>query len=222
MRLASRSWLSRSRSAFSTSATTLFAILSLSGCTTQYIESAARIAAAEIGATSHFRWERNSTFGLHSRSSIYVLVGESAAPAPSSVSHRTLADLAAEELPWRLARIVAQGWDDTFNVHLGGQLQSLAMAQHSARELGADYVLVPRLLHDGDNRDLWHRRALTIELELREASTGRLVDRIRVFARAALRDSELSEPALVDALRALAQQLTGQPGHLDDRLGHLL
>ncbi len=194
----------------------------LSGCTPQYIESAVRISAAEAGATPNFRWQRNSTFGLSPASSVYVLVGEQRARPPTTAAHRTLADQAAEELPWRLARVVAQGWQDTFKVQLGNETQSLAVALHTARLLDADYVLVPHLLTDGDERDLWHRSSMTVELELREASSGRLVDRIRVYARAALRDNEVPEAALVDALRSLAQQLSGQPGHLDDRLGHLL
>ncbi len=194
----------------------------LCGCTTQYIETAARIGAAEAGATPNFRWERNSSFGLSPASSVYVLLGEQRTRPPTTVTHGTLADQAAEELPWRLARVVAQGWEDTFKVHLANETQSLAVALHAARLLGADYVLVPHLLTDGDERDLWHRSTLTVELELREASSGRLVDRIRVFGRAALRENEVSEPDLVNALRALAQQLSGQPGHLDDRLGHLL
>ena len=197
-------------------------IAPLFGCTPQYIETAARIGAAEAGATPNFRWERNSNFGLSPASSVYVLVGEQGATPPTSTSHRTLADEAAEELPWRLARVVAKGWDDTFKVHLGHETQSLAVAMHAARLLGAEYVLVPHLLNDGEERDLWHRSTLTLELELRESSSGRLVDRIRVYGRAALRENEVSEPALVNALRALAQQLSGQPGHQDDRLGHLL
>lgn len=197
------------------------ALAGLAGCTTDYIESSVRVASAELGARPHFRWQRASTLRLAQASPVYVAIEAEGHTMPSNDHQPTFRDFTANDLPWRLARLLGDGWRGPFQVAVGTRPESVQEAMASAAAAGATYVASARMRDDGGPRGLWHRRTFTLEVELIEASTGRTVDRIFVDGRAALDKDEVPERALVSALNDLARTMVGDSRVTDDRLGRL-
>lgn len=197
------------------------ALAGLAGCTTDYIESTVRIASAEVGARPHFRWQRSSSLRIAEASAVYVAIEAAGHTMPSNDHQPTFRDFTANDLPWRLARLLGDGWRGPFQVAIGARPETVREAMASAATVGATYVASARMRDDGGPRGLWHRRTFTLELELIEASTGRTVDRILLDGRAALDKDEVPERALVSALNDLARSMVGDSRVTDDRLGYL-
>ncbi len=199
----------------------LLSLVLASGCSTDYIETGARIASAEIGATPHFRWTRTSSLRIAAASTVYVAIVPHGHTMPSSEHQPTFRDFTADDLPWRLARLLGEAWQGPYEVAVATGPQSVPDAMTSAALAGATYVVLPRLRDDGGPRSFWHRRGFTLDLTLIEASTGRQVDRLLVDGRAALNEDEVPERALVAALHELALAMSGDGRVTDDRLGYL-
>lgn len=196
-------------------------MLGSAGCTTDYIESTVRIASAEAGARPHFRWQRATSMRLAQASAVYVAIEATGHTLPSNDHEPTFRDFTANDLPWRLARLLGEGWQGPFQVAVAARPETVREAMASAAEAGATYVASARMRDDGGPRGLWHRRTFTLEVELIEAGTGRTVDRILLDGRAALDKDEVPERALVSALHDLARNMVGDSRVTDDRLGYL-
>jgi hypothetical protein len=199
----------------------LACLLAMSACTTDYIESAVRIGSAELGAQPQFRWTRTSSLRIAGASSVYVAILPAGSTMPSDEHEPTFRDFTANDLPWRLARLLGDAWDGPYAVVVAPGPQPLPEALAAAALAGATYVAVPQLRDDGGPRSLWHRRTFTLEVALLESTTARPVDRILVEGRAAFDEDEVPEAALVATLNELARAMTGDPTVTDDRLGYL-
>lgn len=199
----------------------VLALLAASGCTTEYIESAVRIGSAEAGAQPHFRWTRTSSMRIAGASTVYVVIPPSGRTMPSHDHEPTFRDFTANDLPWRLARLLGDAWNGPYAAIVAPGPQPLPEALAAAALAGATYVAVPQLRDDGGPRSLWHRRTFALEVTLLESATGRQVDRILVQGRAAFDEDEVPEAALVASLNELARAMTGDPSATDDRLGYL-
>lgn len=188
-------------------------LLLSTGCTYDYVAETARVSIAQAGVTDQFQVERGGNFRFQPGTHVYVAVATPPLADPSS---------GAQELPWRLARLVNGAFAGPFVTSMGVDVATREVARALAANAGAALLIYPSLIPDGEVNDVWHRQTMAMQMEIYDVTTGRPVDRVVIHGRAAFAHSEIEEPALRAALGTLARNLVGGGAAADHRLEYLL